>query len=100
VLVFFLVHQRADINLLDVYSDSALHWAAYKNNEQTVSLLHYLGLPADAADSYGSTPMHLAAAQGALQVIQGGVDRRGGYLRDTGGWSMHPYDSREDARHQ
>lgn len=70
MLVFFLVQQRADINLLDVYSDSALHWAAYKNNGQTVSLLHYLGLPADAADSYGSTPMHLAAAQGALQVIE------------------------------
>jgi len=100
VLVFFLVQQRADINLLDVYSDSALHWAAYKNNQQTVALLHYLGtpalaldpphpltpstpqplnpspspppgLPADAADSYGSTPMHLASAQGSLQARRG-----------------------------
>jgi len=62
--------QRADINLLDDYSDSALHWAAYKNNGQTVSLLHYLGLTADLTDSYGSTPMHLAAAQNALQVIE------------------------------
>ena len=62
-LVFYLVRERADINLLDHCQDSALHWAAYKGNQQTVSLLHYLGLPADAADAYGSTALHLATGQ-------------------------------------
>ena len=56
--------EGADISLLDDCSDSALHWAAYKGNLHTAALLHYLGLPADAADSYGSTPLHLAAARG------------------------------------
>jgi len=69
VLVFFLVRSRADINVLDYCQDSALHWAAYKGNQQTVALLHYLGLPADAADGYGSTPLHLATAQGATSVV-------------------------------
>jgi len=74
VLVFFLVKEGADISLLDDCSDSALHWAAYKKNLQTVALLHYLGLPADAADSYGSTPLHLAAARNAPHVIEYLID--------------------------
>jgi len=70
VLVFSLVKQRADINILDNCQDSALHWAAYKGNSQTTALLHYLGLPADAADSYGSTPLHLATAQNQGAVVE------------------------------
>jgi len=70
VLVFFLVKEGADISRLDDCSDSALHWAAYKGNLQTAALLHYLGLPANAADSYGSTPLHLAAARNAPHVIE------------------------------
>ena len=70
ILVFFLVRERADINILDDCSDSALHWAAYKGNQHTAALLHYLGLPADAKDSYGSTPLHLATAQGASSVVE------------------------------
>lgn len=50
--------------------DSALHWAAYKGNSQTLALLAYLGLPVDAADAYGSTPLHLAAMRGASNVVE------------------------------
>ena len=74
VLVFFLVKEGADISLLDDCQDSALHWACYKGNLQTAALLHYLGLPADAADSYGSTPLHLAAARNAPHVIEYLID--------------------------
>lgn len=74
VLVFYLVKHGADISRLDDCQDSALHWAAYKGNLQTAALLHYLGLPADAADTYGSTPMHLAAARNAPQVIEYLID--------------------------
>ena len=74
VLVFYLVKEGADISLLDDCSDSALHWAAYKGNLHTAALLHYLGLPADAADSYGSTPLHLAAARNAPHVIEYLID--------------------------
>jgi len=74
VLVFYLVKEGADISLLDDCSDSALHWAAYKGNIHTTALLHYLGLPADAADSYGSTPLHLAAARNAPHVIEYLID--------------------------
>lgn len=70
VLVFYLANARADITLLDECNDSALHWAAYKGNQQTTALLHYLGLPADAADAYGSTPLHLAAMRNAPHVIE------------------------------
>lgn len=70
VLVFYLVKQKADINLLDNCKDSALHWAAYKGNQHSVALLHYLGLPADSADEYGSTPLHLAASRGCTSVVE------------------------------
>lgn len=78
VLVFFLAKSRADITLLDDCNDSALHWAAYKGNQQTTALLHYLGLPADAADSYGSTPLHLAASRNAPHVIEYLIDEHTG----------------------
>ena len=74
VLVFYLVKEGADISLLDDCHDSALHWASYKGNLQTAALLHYLGLPADAMDSYGSTPLHLAAARNAPHVIEYLID--------------------------
>jgi len=74
VLVFYLAKARADITLLDDCNDSALHWAAYKGNQQTAALLHYLGLPADAADAYGSTPLHLAASRNAPHVIEYLID--------------------------
>lgn len=56
--------------MLDDCDDSALHWAAYKGNSQTLALLSYLGLPFDAADAYGSTPLHLAAMRGATNVVE------------------------------
>lgn len=70
VLVFFLVKEGADISKTDECDDSALHWAAYKGNLQTTALLHYLGLPADSCDSYGSTPLHLATSRNAPNVIE------------------------------
>ena len=74
VLVFYLVKEGADISKLDDCNDSALHWAAYKGNLHTAALLHYLGLPAAAADTYGSTPLHLAAARNAPHVIEYLID--------------------------
>ena len=47
---------------------------ADKGNLQTAALLHYLGLPAAAADTYGSTPLHLAAARNAPHVIEYLID--------------------------
>ena len=90
VLVFYLVKVGADISKLDDCSDSALHWAAYKGNLQTAALLHYLGLPADAADSYGSTPLHLAAARNAPNVIE--------YLLDESSSSVEKLVELKDAK--
>ena len=70
LLVFYLIKARADHTILDDCKDSALHWAAYKGNVHTVGLLHYLGLAADALDAYGSSPLHLATAQGAVGVVE------------------------------
>jgi len=36
----------------------------------TVGLLHYLGLAADTLDAFGSSPLHLATAQGAVGVVE------------------------------
>ena len=70
LLVFYLIKARADHTILDDCKDSALHWAAYKGNVHTVGLLHYLGLTATAIDSFGSSPLHLATAQGAVGAVE------------------------------
>ena len=70
LLVFYLIKARADHTILDDCRDTALHWAAYKGNLRTVGVLHYLGLAADTLDSFGSSPLHLATAQGAVDVVE------------------------------
>ena len=70
LLVFYLIKEHADHTIVDDCRDTALHWAAYKGNVHTVGLLHYLGLAADTLDAFGSSPLHLATAQGAVGVVE------------------------------
>jgi hypothetical protein len=70
LLVLFLVKHGADLTLVDVDGDSAIHWAAYKGATDIVAVFQYLGLSSDAPDAFGMTPLHLAAMRGALATVQ------------------------------
>lgn len=70
LLVLFLVQNGADVNLVDVDGDSAIHWAAYKGATEIVSVFQYLGLSSDSPDRFGQTPLHLAAMRGELATVQ------------------------------
>ncbi|KAJ0393932.1 hypothetical protein P43SY_002879 [Pythium insidiosum] len=70
LLVMFLVKHGADVTLVDIDQDSAIHWAAYKGATEIVSVFQYLGLSSDAPDRYGQTPLHLAAMRGELATVQ------------------------------
>lgn len=73
-LVEYLLGAGADASLLDNDGDSALHWAAYKDSAMSVKPLMYRPPPAQRVapnmqDAYGSTPLHLAAAQGSCKAL-------------------------------
>ena len=73
-LVEYLVGAGADASLCDRDGDSAMHWAAYKDNSKALRLLLYkvpppMRVSPATPDSYGSTALHLAAAQGACKTL-------------------------------
>ncbi|GAB9472296.1 Palmitoyltransferase [Globisporangium polare] len=70
LLVMYLIRNGADVSLVDIDRDSAIHWAAYKGATEIVSVFQYLGLRTDDPDRFGQTPLHLAAMRGELSVVQ------------------------------
>lgn len=70
LLVLFCVRNGADVTLVDVDGDTAVHWAAYKGATEIVAVFQYLQVSVDAPDHFGQTPLHLAAMRGALETVQ------------------------------
>jgi ankyrin repeat protein len=74
VLLAWLLKHGADPLLLDNEGDSALHWAAYKNNTMALTLICGADGVGDAAvtaqDNFGSNVLHLAATTGASGAAQ------------------------------
>jgi ankyrin repeat protein len=59
-----LLKQGVDVNATYGDGSTALHWAAYWDDEQTVGLLIRAGAKVDAADDLAVTPLWLACANG------------------------------------
>mmetsp|Transcript_19196 Transcript_19196/g.47450 ORF Transcript_19196/g.47450 Transcript_19196/m.47450 type:complete len:620 (-) Transcript_19196:69-1928(-) len=69
-VVAYLLQNGANIKAVDTSRDSALHWAAYKGSIQVCGLLsYYQKLDWTTQDSYGQTPIHLAALRGHTTVV-------------------------------
>lgn len=66
-----LVEQRrkCDVNLLDYYERTPLHYAAELGKTDVLELLLKSGCRVNSADSENITPLHLAAARGYTDVI-------------------------------
>jgi palmitoyltransferase ZDHHC13/17 len=70
-MVAFLLQRGANGRAVDLNRDSALHWAAYKGSIQVCGhLLYRKELNWTTTDSYGQTPIHLAAIRGNTEVVR------------------------------
>ncbi len=65
-----LLEQRIDVNAPQVDGMTALHWAAYHDDLETVELLVRAGANAKAANRYGVTPLSLASTNGNGAMVE------------------------------
>jgi ankyrin repeat protein len=67
-----LIRDGVDVNARFGDDSTALHWAAYWDDRETVDLLLSAGAQVNAADDHGITPLWLACANGATAAT---IDR-------------------------
>ena len=65
-----LLGRKVDVNAAETDGTTALHWAAYVGNVETVQLLVRAGANVKAANRYGVTPLSLACVKGNPQVVE------------------------------
>ena len=65
-----LLTQKADVNARQADGATALHWAVYRDDLATVDLLLKAGANAKAANSFGATPLSLAAENGNAAITE------------------------------
>ena len=68
--VLALLNQKADVNAPQADGSTALHWAAYRDDQEMVDLLIRAGANVSAANREGVTPMFLAALTGDAALIE------------------------------
>ena len=64
-----LLKEAVDVNATYGDGSTALHWAAYWDDDSTADLLIRAGAKVDAADDHGITPLWLACANGGSTRI-------------------------------
>ena len=64
-----LLQKRVDVNAPEGDGATALHWAAYADEAELVTLLLAAGAKADVANDLQITPLHLAASNGNATII-------------------------------
>jgi uncharacterized protein len=65
-----LLRRHANVNAPQVDGMTALHWATYQDDVETVALLIRAGASAKAANRYGVTPLSLASANGNAVIVE------------------------------
>lgn len=67
----FLIHQlHADVEAADNQGNTAMHWAALKNDQDAALRLMEAKADFQKANAAGDTPLHLAAAEGSFPITQ------------------------------
>ena len=64
-----LLQNKADVNAPQVDGATALHWAVYADDLETVDLLINAGAKVDAKNREGVTPLHMASLYGNSKVM-------------------------------
>lgn len=65
-----IMQQGADINAAQADGMTALHWAVYRNEPDTVELLLHAGADVTAENRYGVTPLSLACLNGDSAIVE------------------------------
>ncbi len=75
-----LLEQRADVNAAQADGATALHWAVYRDDLESIDLLIKAGAKTDVKNRDGVTPLRLASLYGKAAVIdrliKAGADAR------------------------
>lgn len=61
---------KADVNVVQADGTTALHWAAYHDRADIVTLLLAVDAKADAENRYGITPLLLACQNGSENIVR------------------------------
>ncbi|KAF0696627.1 Aste57867_12608 [Aphanomyces stellatus] len=78
MMVLYLLKRGADATAVDLSGDNFVHWGAYQGATDLLRVCHAyadalsLDIPAlfGAPDTYGQTPLHLAASRGHLSAVE------------------------------
>jgi ankyrin repeat protein len=65
-----LLQQRGDVNASQADGMTALHWAVWHDDAETVRLLIKAGADVKAANRYGVTPLVLACQNGSGEIVE------------------------------
>src|SRR5262245_10633653 len=65
-----LLQQRVDVNVPQADGMTALHWATYHDDAETVERLVRAGAQVKAANRYGVTPLSLACTNGNAAIVE------------------------------
>src|SRR4051812_10868373 len=65
-----LIEKHADVNAPQVDGTTALQWAVYQDDAETVDLLVRAGANVKAANRYGITPLTLACTNGNAAIVK------------------------------
>jgi len=65
-----LLESGADVNVAQVDGTTALHWAAFHNDEELVALLLRAGADANVANLYGVPPLAQACINGNAAIVK------------------------------
>jgi ankyrin repeat protein len=64
-----LLLQKADVNATQVDGATALHWAVYRDDVETVDLLIGAAAKVDAKNREGVSPLHMASLYGNAKIM-------------------------------
>ena len=70
-----LLRQRVDVNAPAADGATALHWAAYEDDEEIVDLLIAAGARVNVANDLAITPLYLASANGSAAIVTRLLDK-------------------------